>query len=265
MSEPFVLTEVRDSLGWMTLNEPARLNPVNGERIREIGAAAAALSERDDVQVVIVTGAGRGFCSGADLSSQATTPPPPPGARVALPASGSITGASPNLWTLTAVRQPVIAMVNGAAVGYGAELALQADFRFAARSARICFPFAKLGVVSDTGAGSWLLPRLVGWSRAADLLYSARMVDAEEALALGLVNHVVPDEELRGFTEDYARQLATNSPWALRTIKRMLFAGLDETKREHVLEQYLRFGEADPSWLRNAYGGRFRERNAAAP
>jgi enoyl-CoA hydratase/carnithine racemase len=252
---PFVLTEIEDGIGWLVLNEPARLNPVTQERVLEIGAAAGALSDRDDVRVVIVTGAGRGFCSGADLTSEGD-------AAEALPGSGSVAGTGPGLWTLTAMRQPVIAMVNGPAVGYGFELALQADIRIAARSARFGLPFAKLGVVSDTGAGSWLLPRLIGWSRAADLLYSARLIDSEEAKEIGLVNHLVADEELRGFTLTYARELAQNSAWALRTIKRMLFAGLDETKREHVLEQYFRFREGGWDIDRSAYVERFRTKVA---
>jgi enoyl-CoA hydratase/carnithine racemase len=257
---PFVLTEIEDGIGWLVLNEPARLNPVTQERVLEIGAAASTLSDRDDVRVVIVTGAGRGFCSGADLTKEGNP-------ADALPASGSILGTSPGLWTLTAMRQPVIAMVNGPAVGYGFELALQADIRIAARSARFGLPFAKLGVVSDTGAGSWLLPRLVGWSRAAEILYTAGVFSADEAKQFGLVNHVVADDELRDFTLSFAREIAQNSPWALRTIKRMLFAGLDETKREHVMEQYFRFREGGQDIDRSAYVQRFRKtvREPTAP
>lgn len=255
--ESYVLTDVINGVGWLTLNEPARLNPVTGERIRELGAAAKALSANDDVAVVVITGAGRGFCSGADLSG---TPAPQAGPRTPQPASGSLLDAGPGLpglWTLTAMRQPVIAMVNGAAVGYGAELALQADIRIAGESAKMGFPFSRLGVVSDTGAGSWLMPRLIGWSRAADLLYSGRLIDADEGKELGLFNYVLPDAELREFTEDYANNLVKNSQWSLRAIKQMIFAGLDESKREHVLDQHFRFQERGDDIDPSAYRERF--------
>jgi enoyl-CoA hydratase/carnithine racemase len=157
------------------------------------------------------------------------------------------------------MRQPVIAMVNGAAVGYGMELAVQADLRIAGRSARFGLPFAKLGVVSDTGAGSWLLPRLVGWSRAAEMLYTARLFSADEALKFGLVNRVVADEDLRDVTAALAREIAQHSAWSLRAMKRMLFDGLEETRRAHVLEQYLRYRESGRDIDPALYAGRFRK------
>jgi enoyl-CoA hydratase/carnithine racemase len=125
-AEPFVLSEVDGPVGRLTLNEPARLNPVSRDRIAELGTAAAAMSERDDVRVVIVTRAGRGFCSGADLAAFRIGPRPD-----TQPASGSILAEGSGLWTLLAMRQSVLAMVNGPAVGFGFELALQADIRVA--------------------------------------------------------------------------------------------------------------------------------------
>ena len=259
---PYVLTEVDDRVGWLILNDPARLNPVGGDRIKiqDINTAAMALSARDDVRVVIVTGAGRGFCSGADLSRGFGSASADGEPRTAYPpASGSLVGEGSGLWTLTAMRRPVIAMVNGAAVGYGTELAVQADLRIAGRSARFGLPFAKLGVVSDTGAGSWLLPRLIGWSRAAEMLYTARLFSADEALHFGLVNRVVADEELRDVTTALAREIAEHSAWSLRTMKRMLFDGLEETRRAHVLEQYLRYRESGRDIDPALYAGRFRK------
>ena len=240
--EAFVLTEVESGIGWITLNEPRRLNPVTTTRVLELNKACRVLSERDDVRVVIVTGAGRGFSSGADLDDV----PPVGEGPVAGPASNSMLDAGPGLWTLTAMRQPVIAMVNGPAVGYGAELSIQADIRVAGEAAKFLLPFSELGVVSDTGAATWLLPRLVGWSKAAEILYSARVVTAEEGLRIGLYNHVVADDELRAFTRDLALSMAQKSAWSLRQLKQMLFAGLDERKAEHVLGQYVRFAQRDP-------------------
>ena len=253
MADPFVLTDVRNQIAWMTLNDPGRLNPVTISRIREIHDSALRLSRRNDVSVVVVTGAGRGFCSGADLSG----PIEVAGLERSTSGLGSILPDAPGLWTLSAMQQPVIAMVNGAAVGYGAELALQADIRIVGHSGRFRFPFSMLGTVSDTGAGSWLLPRLIGWSRAAELFYTGRFVDSDESAAIGLANHRVADDDLRQFTTRLAASIAQNSAWSLRTMKRMLFAALDERKREHLVEQYLRFGEGDPDFDHRSYTSRF--------
>lgn len=254
MPEPFVISHAADHIGWLTLNEPARLNPVMPERIAELNAACVAMSNRDDVKVVIVTGAGRGFCSGADLSYESTHTRSSIG-----PASGSLIEGGPGFWTLTAMRQPVIAMVNGAAVGYGAELAVQADIRVAGTSAKFRFPFSMLGTVSDTGAGSWLLPRLVGWSKAADLLYTSRFLSAEEAKEMGLVNYLLPDSELHDFTLKLAQQISANSTWSLAQLKRMLFAGLDQPKAAHILEQYFYFQQRAQDGQIDEFSARFKK------
>ena len=247
MSSAFVLSEVANGVGWIILNDPERLNPVTPARVQELNDACREMSARDDAAVVVVTGAGRGFCSGADLTADI------PEDLVLEPASGSFLDAGPGLWTLTAMRQPVIAMVNGAAVGYGAELCLQADIRIAATSARFRYPFSLLGTVSDTGAASWILPRLVGPGWAADLLYTGRMVDATEALRIGLVQDVVPDTDLRARVEEYASELTKRSAWSLREMKRLIFAGLDERKAEHVMRQHVAFRSAEPGAYRDEY------------
>jgi enoyl-CoA hydratase/carnithine racemase len=257
-TEQFVLTEVVDQVGWITLNEPGRLNPIRPSRIRELNEECRSLSARDEVRVVVITGAGRGFCSGADFDAPYERPGP---------ASDSMLDEGPGMWTLTAVRQPVVAMVNGPAVGYGAELAIQADFRIAGSSALFVLPFGQLGVVSDTGAATWLLPRLIGWSKAAELLYLGRRVTGDEAVAIGLANYVVPDEELRAFTTAFARDLASRSPLSLIQLKRMIFAGLEERKAEHVLRQHIYFQRRDPAVdvARYAKGARGGSRWASDP
>ncbi|MBM9460829.1 enoyl-CoA hydratase/isomerase family protein [Nocardioides sp. zg-536] len=250
----FVLSRVEDGIGFLTLNDPDRLNPVTFERIAQINTAAREMSARDDVRVVVVTGAGRSFCAGADLAGEDTflTDDSPP-------ASGSVV-AAPGLWTLTAMPQPVIAMINGPAVGYGLELALQADIRVAGASARIGHPAAKLGAITDTGAATWLLPRLVGPGVAAEILFSGQLYDAEAALRMRLVNHVVPDAELSAFTTELAATIAANSPWAVRTTKRLLFNALEDTSRGAVLEQYLHVNDGDPDYDPSVHLARFRRR-----
>lgn len=253
----FVLSKVEDRVGWLVLNDPDRLNPVTFERIREINAAADAMSSRDDVHVVVITGAGRGFCAGADLSSSDTFL----GGEPCPPASGSMMDG-PGLWTLTAMRQPVIAMINGPAIGYGFELALQADLRISASSARLGHPAVKFGTITDTGAAAWLLPRLVGWGVAAEVLYTGTLYGAAEALEMRLVNRVVPDGELQEFTTRLAATMAANSSWALRTTKELLFQGLQESASATVLQQFVKVNQGDPSYDASGHLSRFRRRAA---
>jgi len=156
MSDDFVQIDVTDGVAWVTLTEPARLNPVTIPRILEINRTAAELARRPDVRVIVVTGAGRGFCSGADLADEGLR-----NVETYMPASGSFLDYA-RVWTLTSVAQPVVAMINGPAVGFGLELALQADIRIAGESAKLGLPYAQMGAVSDTGAATWIMPRLIG-------------------------------------------------------------------------------------------------------
>ncbi|HEY7295995.1 MAG TPA: enoyl-CoA hydratase-related protein, partial [Dehalococcoidia bacterium] len=140
----------------------------------------------------------------------------------------------PAPWTLLSLSKPVIAAVNGAAVGLGAEFSLQADLRLAGESARFSWIFPQRGLVPDTGAGTWLLPRVIGLARAAKLLYTGAMIDAAEALRIGLVEEVVPDGDLRDRAEALALQIARGAPLAIEQIKRLLYQGLARDARTHV-------------------------------
>ena len=149
-------------------------------------------------------------------------------------------------------------MINGPAVGYGFELALQADIRIAATSARLGHPAVKLGTITDTGAATWLLPRLVGWGVAAEILYSGRLFDAGDALAMRLVNRVVSDEDLVTSTRHLAETIAANSPWAVRTTKGLMFQALQDSARASVLEQFLKVNQRDPGYDPSPHFARFR-------
>lgn len=253
----FVLVEREGPIAWLTLNEPARLNPVNLARIRELQQQAAEVSADDTVKVVVLTGAGRGFCSGADLKNLDDLPPVMP------PAAGSMDMGADGSWTLTSVRQPVIALVNGPAVGYGFELALQADLRVVTESAVFKAPFGLLGSISDTGAGSWLLPRIVGIGRAAEFFFTSRTYSAAQAHEAGLANFVVPDDDARDFTRDLAKEIAGSSSWALREMKRMLYAGAEQNRDEHILMQY-KIRNRQPSVSDSEYLRQFQQRNRDA-
>ena len=211
-STEVVLHEVRDGVAKLTLNRPDRLNAWTPE----MGARYFGLLEQsaDDpaVRVIVVTGAGRGFCAGADM-------------EVLQGIGGGATpvhSGKPQTFPLT-VAKPIHAAINGACAGLGLVQALMCDLRFAAAGAKFTTAFVRRGLIAEHGS-SWMLPRLVGTARALDLLLSGRVVLAEEAFAMGLVNRVVAPDALLGVVMDYARDLAAQcSPAAMAAIKHQVY------------------------------------------
>ncbi len=214
----------------VTLNRPDRLNAWTSRMQLEYREALTEAECSPEVRVVVVTGAGRGFCAGADTSAlsaiaetgrhQASPPPPTRPVGEAAPDFDHAFSFALGL------SKPLIAAVNGAAAGIGLVLACFADIRFAATGAKFTTSFGRLGLPAEHGL-SWLLPRMIGVSRAADMLLSSRVVMAEEAEAMGLVNAVVAPEELLGFTLDYAHRIATEiSPASIQAIKRQIYSDL---------------------------------------
>lgn len=224
-----------DGVAVVTLNRPERLNAWTGRMEREYRWCLAAAEADPDVRVIVVTGAGRGFCAGADLGAlegiSAGGAYDDGQAGEALPAVGADqTHDFGRRHTFPlGLTKPLIAAVNGPAAGVGFVLMCFADIRFAARGAKLTTSFARLGLPAEHGV-SWMLSRLVGVGRAAELLLGARVVLAEEALAWGLVNRVFEPDQLLDLTLDYARTMATEcSPAALRTIKEQLYTDLNST------------------------------------
>ena len=222
MTEPVVLLEHRDpGIALITLNRPERLNAWNGElatRYFELLDEAAA---DPAVKVIVVTGAGRGFCAGADMDTLQGI-----GASSGSGGAESAAGGRPQYHT-TLVPKPVIAAVNGACAGIGMVQALMCDMRFAAAGAKFTTAFARRGLIAEYGM-SWVLPRLVGTARALDLLFSGRVILAEEAAQMGLVNEVVPAEHLLDRTLEYAAELATySSPTSMSVMKRQVYGDWD--------------------------------------
>ena len=218
-----VLVTRDGAIATLTLNRPARKNALNGDSWRLLAAALQSLTTDDDVRVVIFTGADGNFCSGADLSGR--SPDEHPLSRMRL--AGNIA------LTLSELPKPVIAMVDGVAVGAGWNLALACDFVVATPGARFCQIFARRGLSIDLG-GSWLLPRIVGLQQAKRLAMLAEMISAEEALALGLVTWVKPAAEIGGFVADLATRLALMPPVALAQTKALLNQAATETLMEAV-------------------------------
>lgn len=224
MSRTDILLQEQDGhVLTLTLNIPEKRNPVSGDEVVDALCAALETADRDiDVHAVILTGAGDVFSSGGDLKAMQI--PDTGGLRAGLPAQTRRNyryGIQRLPALFQALEVPVIAAVNGPAIGAGCDLACMCDIRIAAASAKFASSFVKLGITPGDG-GAWLLPRVVGFARASELVLTGEMIDAREALGIGLVTHVVPDEELMGKAKDIAAKVAANPPHATRMSKRLL-------------------------------------------
>ena len=212
--------EVQDGVALITLNRPDRLNAWTLEMEHDYFGLLKDCGRSAQVRAIVVTGAGRGFCAGADMRDLQAL------------GDGDIdpherAEARLSQATALSVPKPVIAAINGAAAGLGLVQALMCDVRFAAQGAKLTTAFARRGLVAEHGI-SWLLPRLIGPARALDLLLSARVVLAEEALELGLVNRVLAPAALLEATMDYAQVLASScSPASMASIKRQVYADME--------------------------------------
>ncbi|HWP38531.1 MAG TPA: enoyl-CoA hydratase-related protein [Gemmatimonadales bacterium] len=222
-----VLVSRADGIGTVTLNRPDRLNAFAGRMRQELAAAVRMLADDATVRVLVITGAGRAFCAGADVGymKQLIEAGDLENARALVEAGREV------VTTIRETPKPVIASVNGAAAGGGANLALACDLRIASDRATIGQTFNRIGLHPDWG-GTYFLPRLVGPSRALELIYSADMVDAQEAARLGLFNRVVPHERLAEETTALARSLASKPPLALALAKKAVYESGDRTLAE---------------------------------
>jgi 2-(1,2-epoxy-1,2-dihydrophenyl)acetyl-CoA isomerase len=212
--EPTVLATREQGIATVTLNRPAALNALNGELVDALLAALHDIAADDAVRVVVLTGQGKAFCSGGDLFHILSLTDLV-AARQFVVKVGRITSM------LMEMQKPVIAMVNGVAAGGGFSLALASDIVFCAKSARFAQSFAKVGLVPDCGA-QYLLPRIVGPYKAKELMFTADLIDADTASALGFVNRVVADERLKAETYDFAGRLQKGPPLPFAMIKKTI-------------------------------------------
>jgi enoyl-CoA hydratase/carnithine racemase len=229
MAPSTLIRETRERIAVWTLNRPDALNALDAELLAELALACREIDADPGVRALIVTGAGRAFCSGGDVK----------GANFA---DGVASAALPDPaehWAakLLAVRKPTIAAINGIAAGGGLSLALACDIRIASERARFSAIFARIGMSVLDGAG-WLLSRAVGHSKALELLYTAEIIDAPEAERIGLVGSVVPHEQLLERSFELARRIAANPPVALQLDKRVVYGSLDKTYLEHLPVQW---------------------------
>lgn len=240
MSEPSeVLYEVADHVATITLNAPERMNTISGPMLDELSERLLDADRSRDVRCIVLTGAGRAFCAGLDLQAQMASQSGSLGGLGSLdsnPGEFDLRNAPPIV--LHAIDTPTICALNGGAAGYGLDLALGCDLRVAADTAKLNPGFAKRGILPESG-GTWLLPRMVGYAKAAEIAFTGRTLTAAESLELGLVNHVVPAADLADRTASLAAEIVENAPLAVRAIKRMMRAAETETFEQNVHHVFL--------------------------
>jgi enoyl-CoA hydratase/carnithine racemase len=235
------LYNVADRIATITLNRPDKLNAWTAIMEHEVRSAIEEAERDENVRVIILTGAGRGFCAGADMSLLSSVVASGVDDRVRKQASSSSTAGTVDgvradfrkkYSYFPAVGKPVIAAINGPVVGLGLVIALYCDLRFASDAAKFSTAFARRGLIAEYGL-AWILPRLVGHANALDLLFSARMVDSAEALRMGLVNQVFPHDVFLAKVNEYAREVAANSsPRSTRIMKRQVYDAMFQTLAE---------------------------------
>ncbi len=231
---PDLLYEARDHVGTITLHRPARMNAISGEMLRGLSEQLLACDQDPEIRVILLTGAGRGFCAGLDLKDTGSGAADAAGAGAALKI-----GELPPM-VLHRIDTPVLCALNGVAAGYGMDLALGCDLVVASDRARF-IPPVRRGVVPESG-GTWLLPRLVGWQKASEIVLLARTLDAGEIERLGLANRIVAHEKLMDEAWAWATELAANPPLAVAAAKRSMRLGLEssfEANSFHVMSELL--------------------------
>ena len=219
MEENTVITKKADGIKYIVINRESRMNAVNPETVKMLQAIAEETKQERDVRAVVITGAGKAFSTGADLKWT--------------PGSDELQHMENRVWlfehaikAIYTLPVPTIAAIRGHAVGYGLSIALACDMRIASDDAKMGMLFTKIGLMPDGGA-SYFLPRIVGISKALELTYTADVIDAQEALRIGLVNRVVPPAGLEKEVEDLAKRLAMGPPVAYRFAKQAMQSGIE--------------------------------------
>ncbi len=227
----------RPQVAILRLNRPERMNALSWQLVDELHDALDELDRNNACRVVVLTGAGRGFCAGLDLRDQANPGAIieglEPGPRAGLLAQNRMASLIPHM---RRIQQPLVAAINGAAYGGGLALALGCDIRIAAQSAKLCVQFIRVGVSGCDIGTSYLLPRLIGASRAHDLIMSARAIDADEAERYGVVTRVVADDEIVDAALALADELCDFTPFGLFATKQVMWANLDIANLEAAIQ-----------------------------
>ncbi len=232
--------EDRGPVRWLTLNRPEVMNAITGEMLEQLNVELKKADDSSDVRVLVITGAGRGFCAGLDLK-QAAAGEGIGGAGLA--SAGARHYSTREICTVTLQRMdtPVIAAINGPAAGYGLDLALGCDIRLMSDAAVLMPGFARMGVVPESG-GTWYLPRLLGWAKACEISMLGDNLDAHQSEGYGLANKAVPAAEFEQTVTQWSEKIAGNAPLAIQEMKRLFRHGLTqdfESHSHHVLMSVL--------------------------
>ncbi len=237
---PEITIEDRGPVRWLTLNRPEVMNAITSEMLALLNTELKNADDDNGVRVLVITGAGRGFCTGLDLKQAAA------GEGIGgsgLANAGARHYSTREICTVTLQRmdKPVIAAINGPAAGYGLDLALGCDLRIMSDAAVLMPGFARMGVIPESG-GTWYLPRLLGWAKACEVAMLGDNLSAEQSEGYGLVNKAVPAEEFDAVVGEWANKIAGNAPLAIQEMKRLFRHGLTqdfESHSHHVLMSVL--------------------------
>ena len=229
-----VLYSVEDNIATITLNAPERMNTISGPMLDRLTEQLLKADADKEVRAVILTGAGRAFCAGLNLQTATK------GEGISANSVGvnnlDLRNTPPTV--LHNMDTPTICALNGGAAGYGMDTALGCDIRIMAENAKMAAAFTKRGIVPESG-GTWFLPRMLGWAKASEIIFTGRTLSAEECLNEGLANKVVPTQELMNEARAMAKEIAENAPLAVQASKRMMRMGMNEPFTEHVHHVYL--------------------------
>ena len=224
-----ILYEKHDGVALITLHRPEKLNAITDSMLAEFTNVLNEATLDDAIRAIVLTGSGRAFCAGTDVSAGIARDHAAAAVErnklikpVDLPES-----TLPGQWSMTRIPKPTIAAVNGAAVGVGVEWTVQCDFRIASPEAKFGWVFALRAITPDTGAGPYLLPYIVGLPKALELMYSGRIIGADEALKIGLVSEIVAKEQLVARAVEYAAELTVGAPLAIKGIKELTYGSLE--------------------------------------
>ena len=232
-----VLYAVADHVATITLNRPQRMNTISGPMLNQLTQRLLQADADKDVRVVILTGTGRAFCAGLNLTEATRSN----GSDGILSGAGVATdldlrNTPPTV--LFNMGKPTICALNGSAAGYGMDTALGCDIRLMAKGAKMAAAFTKRGIVPESG-GTWFLPRLIGWSKAAELIFTGRTLTADECVEMGLASAAIPEADLPAAARTLALEIAANAPLAVQASKKMMRMGLNETFNDHVHHVFL--------------------------
>ena len=234
MSDNAVLYEVEDHIATITFNRPDQQNTISGPMLNSLAEMLVKADADTDVRAIIVTGTGKFFCAGLDLRGSDITNNLAEGKRTA--PNLDLRNTPPTV--MHNLDTPTIAAINGSAAGYGMDLALNCDIRIMADSAKLAAAFTARGIVPESG-GTWILPRLIGWSKASEIIFTGKTLLAAECEEMGLVSHVVNNNEVHAEARKLAGNIAKNAPLAVQASKRMMRMGMNENFNDHVHHVFL--------------------------